>query len=107
MSQELESLETLAGVQSFFLVVNPHDPDDQGFLGGTVVGREFCAVIVAAVRLVRKPSKLNVRALQHNVRRLCLFRPSLRPSRTLLREKFPLLESSRTNYMRAYGMHSG
>ena len=41
MSQELESLETLAGVQSFFLVVNPHDPDDQGFLGGTVVGREF------------------------------------------------------------------
>ena len=41
VSQEFESLETLAGVQSFFLVVNPHDPDDQGFLGGTVVGREF------------------------------------------------------------------
>ena len=41
MSQELESLETLAGIQSFFLVVNPHDPDDQGFLGGTIVGREF------------------------------------------------------------------
>lgn len=41
VSQELESLETLAGIQSFFLVVNPHDPDDQGFLGGTIVGREF------------------------------------------------------------------
>ncbi|KAI1797120.1 hypothetical protein LXA43DRAFT_1138024 [Ganoderma leucocontextum] len=41
VSQELQSLETLAGIQSFFLVVNPHDPDDQGFLGGTIVGREF------------------------------------------------------------------
>ncbi len=41
VSQELESLETLAGIQSFFLVVNPHDLDDPGFLGGTVVGREF------------------------------------------------------------------
>ncbi|PIL35579.1 hypothetical protein GSI_02307 [Ganoderma sinense ZZ0214-1] len=41
VSREFESLETLAGVQSFFLVVNPHDSDDQGFLGGTVAGREF------------------------------------------------------------------
>ncbi|TBU48852.1 hypothetical protein BD309DRAFT_986978 [Dichomitus squalens] len=41
VSQELESLETLTGAQSFFVIVNPHDQDDQGFLGGTVVGREF------------------------------------------------------------------
>ena len=41
VSQELESLEKLTGAQSFFLVVNPYDQEDQGFLGGTVVGREF------------------------------------------------------------------
>ena len=40
-SRILESLHELAGLQSFFLVVNPHDPDDEGFLGGTVLGREF------------------------------------------------------------------
>ncbi|RPD74796.1 hypothetical protein L226DRAFT_571079 [Lentinus tigrinus ALCF2SS1-7] len=41
ISQELESLDTLAGLQSFFLVVNPNDPADEGFLGGTIKGREF------------------------------------------------------------------
>ncbi|KAI0635935.1 hypothetical protein C8Q77DRAFT_1270176 [Trametes polyzona] len=41
VSQHLESLETLAGLQSFFLVVDPNDPVDEGFLGGTVLGREF------------------------------------------------------------------
>ncbi|KAH9838478.1 uncharacterized protein C8Q71DRAFT_751459 [Rhodofomes roseus] len=40
-SQTLESLEDIAGLQSFFLVVNPSDPSDEGFLGGTVMGREF------------------------------------------------------------------
>lgn len=40
-SRILESLHDLAGLQSFFLVVNPHDPEDEGFLGGTVLGREF------------------------------------------------------------------
>ncbi|KAI0951296.1 hypothetical protein AcW1_008372 [Taiwanofungus camphoratus] len=40
-SQSLESLQGIAGLQSFFLVVNPHDPTDDGFLGGTVLGREF------------------------------------------------------------------
>ena len=28
-------------LQSFFLVVNPNDPADEGFLGGTLIGREF------------------------------------------------------------------
>ncbi|KAI0367767.1 hypothetical protein BV20DRAFT_999883 [Pilatotrama ljubarskyi] len=41
VSQQLESLETLAGLQSFFLVVDPNDQSDEGFLGGTVRGREF------------------------------------------------------------------
>ncbi|KAH9917037.1 uncharacterized protein B0H18DRAFT_884190 [Fomitopsis serialis] len=40
-SRTLESLEEIAGLQSFFLVVNPNDPSDEGFLGGTVLGREF------------------------------------------------------------------
>lgn len=37
----LESLQNIAGLHSFFLVVNPRDPDHKGFLGGTLVGREF------------------------------------------------------------------
>ena len=41
VSQQLESLEALSGMQSFFLVVNPNDHDDNGFLGGTTFGREF------------------------------------------------------------------
>ncbi|KAI9060657.1 hypothetical protein FKP32DRAFT_1577784 [Trametes sanguinea] len=41
ISEQLESLERLAGVQSFFLVVDPDDQADEGFLGGTVLGREF------------------------------------------------------------------
>lgn len=40
-SRILETLEELAGLQSFFLVVNPSDPSDEGFLGGTLLGREF------------------------------------------------------------------
>lgn len=41
ISLEFEALETLAGLQSFFLVIDPSDQDDVGFLGGTVQGREF------------------------------------------------------------------
>ncbi|OSD06565.1 hypothetical protein PYCCODRAFT_1474680 [Trametes coccinea BRFM310] len=41
ISEQLEFLERLAGVQSFFLVVDPSDQADGGFLGGTVLGREF------------------------------------------------------------------
>ena len=41
VSQRLESLETLAGLQSFFLAVDVDDPEAGGFLGGTVLGREF------------------------------------------------------------------
>lgn len=37
----MESLETLAGLQSFFLVVDPTNQADEGFLGGTLSGREF------------------------------------------------------------------
>lgn len=40
-SQNLESLEGIAGLHSFFLVVNPKDATDEGFLGGTVLGRDF------------------------------------------------------------------
>lgn len=40
-STALESLHDVAGLQSFFLVVNPKDPMDEGFLGGTMIGREF------------------------------------------------------------------
>ncbi|KAF8273233.1 hypothetical protein EI94DRAFT_1293957 [Lactarius quietus] len=37
----LESLHVTAGLQSFVVVVNPNDADDEGFLGGTPLGREF------------------------------------------------------------------
>jgi hypothetical protein len=40
-SQILESLQVAAGVQSFVLAINPNDPDDEGFLGGSSLGREF------------------------------------------------------------------
>ncbi|TCD69337.1 hypothetical protein EIP91_007893 [Steccherinum ochraceum] len=41
ISKLFESLERVAGLQSFFLVVNPYNSSDQGFLGGTVKGRDF------------------------------------------------------------------
>lgn len=41
ISGALESLQKIMDLQSFFLVVNPNDPADEGFLGGTVIGREF------------------------------------------------------------------
>ena len=37
----LESLHEVTGVHSVFLSVDPGDPKDKGFLGGTVLGREF------------------------------------------------------------------
>lgn len=40
-SRTLESLHTLSGTHSFFLTVDPPDAEDKGFLGGTVLGREF------------------------------------------------------------------
>lgn len=40
-SQTLEALHQTAGLHSFFLAVDPTDPTDNGFLGGTVLGREF------------------------------------------------------------------
>lgn len=41
VSTALESLQAIAGHQSFLLVVNPYDEKDAGFLGGTILGREF------------------------------------------------------------------
>ncbi|KAH8099927.1 hypothetical protein BXZ70DRAFT_894022, partial [Cristinia sonorae] len=41
ISKTLESLEQIAGLQSFFLIVNPSNPTDTGFLGGTIKGRNF------------------------------------------------------------------
>jgi hypothetical protein len=40
-SRVLESLSEVAGVQSFILAVDPSETSDNGFLGGSVVGREF------------------------------------------------------------------
>lgn len=40
-SRILESLAETAGVQSFFLSVDPRDDEDPGFLGGSLDGREF------------------------------------------------------------------
>lgn len=40
-SRILESLFEASGIQSFLLAVDPGDPTDGGFLGGSVVGREF------------------------------------------------------------------
>ncbi|KAK7033146.1 hypothetical protein R3P38DRAFT_2921007 [Favolaschia claudopus] len=40
-SRILESLCDTSGVQSFLLAVDPSDPISSGFLGGSVLGREF------------------------------------------------------------------
>lgn len=40
-SRVLESLSEVTGVQSFILAVDPSETSDSGFLGGSVVGREF------------------------------------------------------------------
>lgn len=37
----LESLSNVTGIQSFLLAVDPHDPQDAGFLGGSIIGREY------------------------------------------------------------------
>jgi hypothetical protein len=41
MSQILEALHKVAAVHSFMLAVDPLDAQDDGFLGGTIAGREF------------------------------------------------------------------
>lgn len=40
-SKALESLADVAGVQTFLLAVDPHNPQDMGFLGGSLIGREY------------------------------------------------------------------
>ncbi|KAF7771625.1 hypothetical protein Agabi119p4_5936 [Agaricus bisporus var. burnettii] len=40
-SKVLESLSSVTGIQSFLLAVDPHDPQDAGFLGGSIIGREY------------------------------------------------------------------
>lgn len=40
-SRVLESLQATSGVQSFILAINPNDAEDEGFLGGSSLGREF------------------------------------------------------------------
>jgi len=40
-SRILESLTATCGVESFLLAVDPHDVSDPGFLGGSLLGREF------------------------------------------------------------------
>ena len=41
MSQQLVSLNHVSGHHSLLLVVDPNSGTDDGFLGGTVTGREF------------------------------------------------------------------
>ena len=41
VSQTLETLATTLSVHSFVLAIDPFDPSDEGFLGGTTIGREF------------------------------------------------------------------
>jgi hypothetical protein len=40
-SNQLETLGHITGIESFFLAVDPADIKNDGFLGGTVAGREF------------------------------------------------------------------
>lgn len=40
-SRILEGLSATAGVQSFLLAVDPTEASDGGFLGGSLIGREF------------------------------------------------------------------
>jgi hypothetical protein len=40
-SRILESLSDTSGVQAFLLAVDPNDLTDGGFLGGSLIGREF------------------------------------------------------------------
>ncbi|KAF9450899.1 hypothetical protein P691DRAFT_424043 [Macrolepiota fuliginosa MF-IS2] len=40
-SKVLESLAEVSGVQSFLLAVDPSNPHDAGFLGGSLIGREY------------------------------------------------------------------
>jgi hypothetical protein len=40
-SNQLETLGHVTGIQSFFLAVDPANAKSDGFLGGTVAGREF------------------------------------------------------------------
>ncbi|KAI9439967.1 hypothetical protein H4582DRAFT_1564071 [Lactarius indigo] len=39
--QVLESLQVTTGVQSFVVAINPNDAEDEGFLGGSSLGKEF------------------------------------------------------------------
>lgn len=41
VSEHLESLRNIAGRHSLLLVVDPANDSDDGFLGGTILGREF------------------------------------------------------------------
>jgi hypothetical protein len=41
VSRTLEALAATLSVESFVLAVDPFDPSDEGFLGGTTTGREF------------------------------------------------------------------
>jgi len=40
-SRILESLSDTSGIQAFLLAVDPNDLADGGFLGGSLIGREF------------------------------------------------------------------
>ena len=40
-SRVLESLQATSGIQSFIVAINPNDVEDEGFLGGSSLGREF------------------------------------------------------------------
>ncbi len=41
VSRLLETLQEISGVESFVLAVDPPEPGVEGFLGGSLLGREF------------------------------------------------------------------
>ncbi|KAI0749334.1 hypothetical protein C8Q80DRAFT_1269231 [Daedaleopsis nitida] len=82
ISRQLESLERLASMQSFFLVVNPNDPDDEGFLGALLEVASFGVATVDVVSPGRESSKRNVldrNPKQHIQRRQPSSSPLLTP----------------------------
>jgi len=64
-SRTLESLCQVSGVHSFILAVDPTDPADRGFLGGTLLGREFWRGLRSGGELGAKNFRLHCLGTTH------------------------------------------
>ncbi|RDB26307.1 hypothetical protein Hypma_006586 [Hypsizygus marmoreus] len=83
-SRILESLCEVTGVQSFLLAVDPLNPSDMGFLGGSVAGREFW-------RGMRNGGEAGAKSFKH----YCLRdMESSQPASTINREEGPSSRAS-------------